>query len=148
MYGDYDGGDHAEGAALGRVIGGIEDVVEGGFYVLRGEGATIVEFDVAAEMENVGERIGKFPGFGEVAVKVHLLIALEEGGEEKAVEVLGLRVGGVARVEVGGIGFDEEGEGRRIGMGVRAAGERSNEAKKQGSKEKAGTKITRRRRER
>jgi len=59
-----------------------------------------------------------------------LLVALEEAAEEQAVEVLGLRVGGVAGVEVRGIGFDEEGEGRRIAMGVRAASDRSNEAKK------------------
>jgi len=35
-----------------------------------------------------------------------LFVALEEGGEEEAVNALGLGVGGVARVEVGGVGFD------------------------------------------
>jgi len=83
-------------------------------------------------VEDVGQGIGKFPGFGEVAVQVHLFVAFEEGGEEQAVEVLGLRVGGEAGVEVGGVGFDEEGERVGIGMvGMGAAWEkRSNEAKK------------------
>jgi hypothetical protein len=72
-------------------------------------------------MEDVGQGIGKFPGFGEVAVQVHLLVAFEEGGEGEAVEMLGLRVGGVTGVEVGGVGFDEEGEGGGIGRNWAAA---------------------------
>ena len=130
--GSLDGGDHAEGAAFGRVIGGIENVVEGRFYICGGERAAVMKANSGAQMEDVGQRIGKVPGFGEVAVQVHLFIALEEGGEEQAVDVLGLRVGGVAGVEVGGVGFDEEGEGVWIGMvGMGTAREkRSNEAKK------------------
>jgi hypothetical protein len=64
-------------------------------------------------------------------VEVHLGVALEKAREEEAVEVGGLAVGGVARVEVGGVGFEEEGEG--VGTGrrvVRARAERSNDAKK------------------
>jgi len=47
-----------------------------------------------------------------------LIVALEEAAEEQAVNALGLGVGGEAGVEVGGTGFDEEGEGG--GIGVRA----------------------------
>jgi hypothetical protein len=36
-------------------------------------------------------------------------VAFEEAGEEQAVDVLGGGVGGVAGVEVGGVGFEEEG---------------------------------------
>jgi hypothetical protein len=35
-----------------------------------------------------------------------LVVPFEEGGEEEGVDALGLGVSGVARVEVGGIGFD------------------------------------------
>jgi hypothetical protein len=38
-----------------------------------------------------------------------LVVAFEEGGEEEAVDVGGVGVGGDAGVEIGGIGFDEEG---------------------------------------
>jgi len=106
--------DHAEGAALGRFVGGVEDEIESGFYVSRGERATVVEFDVGFEMKNVRERTGHFPRRREVAVEIHLGVAREQAGEDEAVEALRLAVGGEARVEVYGIGFDEEGEVARI----------------------------------
>jgi hypothetical protein len=62
-----------------------------------------------------------------------LAVAFEEGGEEEAVDVGGVGVGGDARVEVGGVGFDEESEGRGIGvrwMRARDERERSNEVEK------------------
>jgi hypothetical protein len=62
-----------------------------------------------------------------------LVVALEEAAEEKSVDVQGLSVGGEAGIEVGGVGFDEEGKRRGIGVGgVGAACEekRSKEVKK------------------
>jgi hypothetical protein len=57
-------------------------------------------------------------------VEIHLIVAFEEAAEEQPIDVLGLRVGGEAGVEIGGIGFDDESEGRRIGvLGPRAAKE-------------------------
>jgi hypothetical protein len=112
----FDRCDHAESAALGGAIGGIHDEPEGGFHVGGGNQAAVVKVDVLAEMENVGERVGSVPGFGEVAVEIHLVVALEEAAEEQAVEVLGLRVGGETRIEVGGVGFEEKGEGGGIGI--------------------------------
>ena len=75
-----------------------------------------MEANAAAEMEDVSERVGRLPGFGEVAVEIHLIVALEEAAEEQAVNALRLGVGGEAGVEVGGAGFDEEGEGGGIGV--------------------------------
>ncbi len=75
-----------------------------------------MEADPAAQMENIGARVGSRPGFRKVAAEVHLIVALEEAAEEQSVKALGLRVGGKARVEVRGIGFDEKGEGVGIGM--------------------------------
>jgi hypothetical protein len=46
------------------VIGGIEDVVEGRFYIGGGYWAAVVEMNAATQMEDVGQGIGKFPGFG------------------------------------------------------------------------------------
>ncbi len=69
-----------------------------------------MEADAAAKVEDIGERVGRVPGFGEIAVKIHLVVALEEAAEEQAVDVRGLRVGGEAGIETGGIGFDEEGK--------------------------------------
>ena len=103
-------------APFGGAVGGSEDEVEGGLDVGGGERAAIVETDVGAEMENVGERVGSVPGFGEIAVEIHLIVALEEAAEEQAVNALGLRISGEARIEVGGAGFDEEGEGRGIAV--------------------------------
>jgi hypothetical protein len=61
--------------------------------------------NACAKMESVGERIGRAPGVGEVAVEIHLVVAFEKAAEEEAVDFLGLRVGGEARIEVGGVGF-------------------------------------------
>jgi hypothetical protein len=48
-------------------------------------------------------------------VEVHLLVAFEEAGEEQSIDVLGLRVGGVTRIQIRGIGFEEKGDGGRLG---------------------------------
>ena len=114
--GGFDGSHHSKGAELGRFVGGVSDEFERGFYVRGRERAAIVETDIAAEMEDVRERVGRVPGFGEVAVEIHLIVALEEAAEEQAVNALGLRIRGEARVEVGGAGFDEEGEGGGIAV--------------------------------
>ena len=84
----------------------VEDEVEGGFDVGGGERAAILETDAGMEMEDVGERVGNFPCVGEISVKVHLGVALQQAAEEEAVDTLGVGIGGVAGVEVGGIGFD------------------------------------------
>src|SRR6266581_4698244 len=92
-------------------------------------GAPIVEADTAAKMEDVGKRIGSRPGFGEVAVKIHLIVSLEQAAEEEPVDALGLGIGGEARIEVGWARLDQEGQRRRIALGcVKAAG-RSAKAK-------------------
>src|SRR6476660_193934 len=96
--GGLDGGDHAKGPELGRLVGGIPYEVKSSFHVGGSERAAIVKADAGAEMENVGERIGSIPGFREVAVEVHLMVALEEPAEEQAVNALGLRIGGEPRV--------------------------------------------------
>jgi hypothetical protein len=38
--------------------------------------------DAGFQMENVSERIGRLPGFGQVAVEVHLGVAGEESAED------------------------------------------------------------------
>ena len=105
----FDRRDHAEAAPLGRSVGGIQDEVESGFYVRRGDEPAVVKVDARAEMKNIGKRVGSLPRSGEVGVNVHLIVALDQRGEEQPVEVLGLAVSGESRVEVGGIRFDEEG---------------------------------------
>jgi hypothetical protein len=67
-----------------------------------------VEMDAGAQMKGVSEWIGRAPRVGEVTVEIHL-IAFKEAAEEQAVDLLGLRVCGEARVEIGGVGFDEKG---------------------------------------
>jgi hypothetical protein len=42
-------------------------------------------------------------------MEIHLVVAFEQAAEEKSVEALGLGIGGEARVEVSGAGFDEKG---------------------------------------
>ncbi len=111
----------------------IEDEIESGFDVGGRERAAIVEVDAAAKVEDVGERVRSIPSFGEIAVEIHLVVAFEEAAEEQAVDVLGLRVGGEAGIEIRGIGFDEEGKGSRIRGGARRTAHKakgSNEIKK------------------
>jgi hypothetical protein len=77
-------------------------------------------------MEDVSERVGSRPGFGKIAVKIHLIVALQQAAEEKSIDALGLRIGGEARVEIGGAGFDKKGKRRRIGViAAGTAGERN-----------------------
>ena len=96
-----------------------------------------MEADTAAKMEDVGKRIGSRPGFGEVAVKIHLIISLEQAAEEEPVDALGLGIGGEAWIEVRGTRFDEEGQRRRIALGcVKAAGRGANEQNHEGKKKK------------
>ena len=75
-----------------------------------------MEANAAAKMEDVSERVGSGPGFGKIAVEIHLIVALQQAAEEESIDALGLRIGGKARVEIGGAGFDEEGKSRRIAM--------------------------------
>jgi hypothetical protein len=67
-------------------------------------------------MEDVSERVGRRPGLGKIAVKIHLIVALQQAAEEESIDALGLRIRGKARVEIGGTGFDEEGERRGIAV--------------------------------
>jgi hypothetical protein len=106
VVGGVDGSDKPESPALWRLIGGIQNEINGGFDVGRGKWVAVVEADATAEMKDVSERIGSRPGFGEIPAEMHLIVTLEEAAEEEAVDALGLGIGGVARVEVGGIGFD------------------------------------------
>jgi hypothetical protein len=123
--GRFDGGDHAKGALFRGFIGGIHDEVESRLDVGGGERAAVVEANAAAKMENVRERIRSRPGFRKIAVKIHLIVALQQAAEEEPIDALGLRIRGKARIEVGGAGFDEEGKRRRIGVIVAGtAGER------------------------
>src|SRR5215468_12234463 len=121
--------DHAEGAALGRFVRRVEDEVERGFDVGGGEWPAVVKFDVGLEMEGVSERVGGLPGLGKVAVEIHLGVAPEKAGKDECVEALGLAVAGEAGVQVGGVGFDEEGE--RGGVKRSGAVARRREAKQQ-----------------
>src|SRR5260370_29409410 len=135
--------DLAEAAALWRFVGGIEDEVESGFNVGGGERAAIVESYVGLQVENVGERVGSVPGFGQVAVEIHLCVAGEEAAEDESVKALRLAVGGEAWVEIDGIGFDEEGEGG----GGEFCGSGAGEDRKKEETGKKREKITQRRRE-
>jgi hypothetical protein len=58
-----------------------------------------------------------------VAVEIHLGVAFNDTVEEEAVDTLGLGVGGVTRVEVGGVGFDDEDEVIWVVWGGRTGGE-------------------------
>jgi hypothetical protein len=103
--GGFDGGDHAEGAALRRAVGGVTHEVDGGLDVIRGDGTAIVEEDTFAEMEDVGERSGGVPGFGEIGMEIHFVVALDQAVEDQRGETLGLGVGAETGIEIGGIGF-------------------------------------------
>jgi hypothetical protein len=125
VVGRFDGGDHAKGALLWGFVDRIFDEFESRFDVGGSQRAAIVKANAAAEMEDVREWIGNGPGFGEVAAEIHLIVALQQAAEEKSIDALRLRIGGKARVEIGGAGFDEESKRRRIGLVmVRTAQER------------------------
>ena len=114
VVGRFDGGDHAKGALFWGFVGGIPDEVKGRFDIGGGQRAAIVEANAAADMENVSKRVGSRPGFGKITAETHLIVALQQAAEEESIDALGLRIDSEARVEVGGVGFNEEGEGGRI----------------------------------
>jgi hypothetical protein len=89
-----------------------------------------VEADAGAKVEDVGEGVRDRPGFGEVAVKVHLVVAANEAAEEEAIDALRIGVGGEAGIEVGGVGFEEEGEGVSAAWGGAAEEKAGKEVKK------------------
>lgn len=109
VVGSFDVHDQAESTTFCRFVVGVSDEVDRVFDVGGGERTAVVETDTLAKVEDVGEWIGSVPGFGEVAVEVHLIVAFEQAAEEKAIDALRLRVGGEAGVQVGRAGFDEEG---------------------------------------
>lgn len=130
--------DHAEGGALRSFEGAADDGVESEEHVGGGEGRTVGEGDVVAEMEDVGERVGSVPGFGEVGGGIHLGVAGDEGGVEQVVDVLGPGVGADAGVEVGGGIFDEEGEGGGSFIGRDGSGVGGAAVKESGREESEG----------
>ena len=107
-------------------LGVRENRIESKFHIGRRERAAIVKVDTAAQVKNVGERVGCFPGFSEVAANIHLGIAFDQAAEEQAMQALGLDVGADAGIETGRHGFDKKcnGAGRR-GELTRASGEKS-----------------------
>jgi len=67
-------------------------------------------------MEDVSERVGSRPGFGKIAVKIHLIVALQQAAEEESIDALGLRIGGGSAGRDWSAGFDEKvREERRTG---------------------------------
>ena len=94
-----------------------------------------MEADTAAKMEEVGERVGCRPGFGKIAVEIHLTVALQQAAEEESVDALGLRIGGKARIEIGGAGFDKKGKRRRIGLVAAGTAGEKNHFKREKKKE-------------
>ena len=91
---------------------------------------------MGCEMEDVGERLGRGPGLAQVALKLHIGVAWEKGGEEEGVNVERGGVGSIARVEVGGVGFEEEDKSIR-GAPCRAALQARSKGKYEGSGEVA-----------
>jgi hypothetical protein len=66
------------------------------------------------QMKNVRQRVGSFPGLGEVAVQNHFVVAFHQAAEEQSVEVLRLSVGSETWIEIRGIGFDQQRDGVKI----------------------------------
>jgi hypothetical protein len=95
-----------------------------------------VEANAAAEMEDVSERVGSRPGFSKIAAKIHLIVALQQAAEEESIDALGLRIGGEARVEIGGAGFDKKGKRRRIGVIAAGTAGKRNRGKREKKKER------------
>ena len=73
-----------------------------------------MEANTMAEMENISTWIWGLPGFCEIAVEIHLIVALQQAVEQESIEALRLRISGKTRIEIGGAGFDEESKRRRI----------------------------------
>jgi hypothetical protein len=76
------------------MVSGVQDVIEGSLDINGGEQPTVVETNTVAKVKDIGERVGELPRLSQVAVKVHLIIALKKAAEEKAIDALGLCVGG------------------------------------------------------
>ena len=114
--------DIAIGGGAGGADLALEKRVEGPLHVARSKRAAIVKFDVVAEVEDVGERIGDFPAFGESGRDVEMIVAIQQSVENKFVNSLGLRVDAYARIEIGGAALDDHDE--RVGVGRLRTGEK------------------------
>ena len=86
--GCIDRGHETKRATFRRFIPRSANEIESRFDIGRSDGMAIVELNVFAQVKDPGQRIGRFPRFGEVAVEIHFGVAFEEAGEEKAVDAL------------------------------------------------------------
>ena len=116
--GCIDRGHETKRATFRRFIPRSANEIESRFDIGRSDGMAIVELNVFAQVKDPGQRIGRFPRFGEVAVEIHLGVAYDKAGEQQAVDALREGVGRKTGIEVGGIGFEEKRQRVGIGAGI------------------------------
>jgi hypothetical protein len=128
---DFLDGPHV--AVLRRLLGLVDDPVDGILHVLRGQGIAVVKLDPAAQLElphGVGERL---PGGGQGRLVLQLGVPVEQGVEHVDVDEDAHALEVHVRVHGGRMGGEGDGQGV-LGLGVRPGdqpqGQRQREAQR------------------
>ena len=85
-----------------------------------------MKLHAVVQMEDIGQRIGNIPAFGQAGGDVEMVVAGQQVVEDEVVDALGLRVQADAGIEVGRAALDDHHQG--VGIGFAGAGEREYEA--------------------
>ncbi len=107
-------------ADLGAANLSLKQGIEGPFHVAGSQRAAVVKLYPVMQMENVGERIGDLPAFGQTGADIEMRVAGEQVVEDKIVDAFRLSVQTHAGIEVGGAALNDHDHG----IGVRFAGAR------------------------
>ncbi len=67
-----------------------------------------MKLHAGSQMKYVGERIGHFPFFGQIAARDSLRVKFDQAVENQAVDSLRLRVDANSRIKIGGHRFDQK----------------------------------------
>ncbi len=99
----------------------LQQGVEGPLHVASGQGAAVMKLDAVVQVEDVGQRIGNVPAFGQAGGDVKVVAAGEQVVEDEIIDAFRLRVQADAGIEVGGTALDDHHQG--VGIGFAGAGD-------------------------
>ena len=83
-----------------------------------------MEFDSAAQVKDVGERVGRLPALCQPGLDVEVFVAADERVEDQRVDVLRLAVSANARIEISRTALDDHYDSPGSVLRMAAASER------------------------
>jgi len=143
IVGRFDEVTNAKSSAFRRFVGGIHDDSNVALTSVAVSARPSWKRTLRRRWKTLSERVGSRPGFSKIAVKIHLIVALQQAAEEKSSMRWDCE-SCEARVEIGGAGFDEESNRRRIGLIALEQPERktTSSARKRRTRKRTNAEIT------